>query len=144
MKIFQFFFVLHVFIAPLAKCQESLVREHRPYAVKAGTEGLGMDYSIGNICAVDVSTFAFYHSLKARVFLFERNASPYVGVGVGSFNGVMSETDANRWVSYQLGWEHSYEVVQIQLYLQRPFSEKNNSSYVPLTVNLSVGMRVLY
>lgn len=120
------------------------MREHRPYSVKIGTEGFGMDCSIGNYFAADITTFAFYHSLKTRAFLFERNASPYVGIGIGSFNGIMSDREANKWLSLQLGWEHSFEIVQIQLYLQKPVAVQNDNSNAPMMINLNVGMRVLY
>ncbi len=135
--------IFQLIVFSSAHSQESLFRTDRPFAVKLGNEGFGMDYSLADHLALEFTTIAFYHSLKARVFLFEKNATPYIGFGAGSFNGIVSMSEANRWFSVQLGWEHAYEIILIHLYLQKPLYEENQKSKVPFIFNLSIGMRVL-
>lgn len=134
-----------VFLIPYsaANGQEVLHREKRPACVIIGNEGLGMDVSVADYFAASFSTVAFYHSLKARIFVFNNNASPFIGIGAGSFNGFFGTGEANRWISLQAGWEHDYESLQIQFYLQRSLKEENHSSGMPFLFNISIGLRVL-
>ena len=126
----------------VAVAQSSLIREDHPLAVKIGFEGFGLDYCLGNRLGIDFTTFAFLHSAKTRYLVLNRNTTPYIGLGVGSFPGYWSTSEANKWFELHAGWEHRNGMFIIQLFLQKTIIESNTNSHVPFVFGINFGMRV--
>ena len=124
------------------QAQDTLYRWQRPLVAKLGFEGFGLDLAIGTKVGIEVSSLFYYHTGKIRFYVLTQNATPFIGLGIGSFPGFARSSQGNKWVAMQLGWEHAYEIFIIQLYLQRRISETNNSSKFPPWFGLNVGVRV--
>jgi hypothetical protein len=126
----------------IGRAQVTLVREDHPLAVKIGFEGFGIDYCLGELIGIDVTTFMFYHTLKARYFFLDKNGSPFIGFGIGSFSGGFGYSDINKWAVIHAGWEHAYRKFLIQFIVQYPIYEENSKSYVPFVFSINFGMRI--
>ena len=125
-----------------ATAQSPLIREEHPLALKIGSEGIGLDYSLGDRVALDLTSFGIYHSAKARFFVLTRNATPYFGVGIGSFLGFWTTSEANKWFEMHAGWEHGYRVFVIQIFVQKALTESNSHSHVPFVFGINFAMRI--
>jgi hypothetical protein len=125
-----------------ASAQTELYRSQYPIAAKIGFEGIGFDAAFGNYFAVDATTWVLYNSFKARAFFFEKNGSPFVGAGVGSFTGSFGGGGENKWTVFFVGWEQSYKVFLIQFFLQHPISVEYPNNYSPFFLNLNLGVRI--
>lgn len=121
---------------------QAQIRADHPLAVKIGFEGFGIDYCLGEYVGVDATTFMFYHTFKFRFFFRDRNASPFIGMGIGSFSGISGSGDANKWIVIHAGWEHAYKDFLIQFIVQHAISKENPNSSVPFFFNLNIGMRI--
>ncbi len=127
-----------ILLASSASSQvESLYRSDRPIGVKLGFEGLGVDLCLGELVGLDATTWLFYNAAKARIFLLNRNASPFVGFGYGSSGGVGGNSD--NWTVVLGGWEHSYKRFFIQIMAEYAVRKQYKS---PFPVNLNLGMRL--
>jgi hypothetical protein len=122
--------------------QSSLYRSQSPFSAKIGLEGIGLDVTIGNRLGFDVTSFLVYHSFKARVYILEKNGSPFIGLGVGKYNGGFGGGQENQWTVVLAGWEHDYEVFLIQLMVQQPIYKKYDYAYSPFIFNINLGMRI--
>jgi hypothetical protein len=121
---------------------QAQVRVDHPLAVKIGIEGFGIDYCLGENVGVDATTFLFYHTLKVRYLFLEKNSSPFIGMGIGSFSGGFGYGETNKWVVIHAGWEHAYRSFLIQFIVQHPISEENSKSHVPFFFNINFGIRI--
>ncbi len=122
--------------------QDSLFRVKSPLAAKVGSNGLGLDLSLGNRLSVDATTWVLASSFSAKYYLMERNGSPFIGIGVGTANGGFGGNSDNTWTTGIIGWEHSYEVFLIQIGLQIPVLTQKSYGYKPFIVNLNIGARI--
>ena len=109
------FLLLVLFMVPKANAQDStLYRSEKPIVLKAGLEGLGVDIAIGRYIAVDVNSLLLQNDIKMRVFLLNRNATPYFGLGAMRRTPIGHGTTEDRFF-FHAGWEHAFEKSQVQL-----------------------------
>ncbi len=94
-----------------------LIREQHPFALKIGLEGFGIDYSIGRYVAIDAATLLFINNARLRFFLFEKNSTPFVGIGTES----IAWFDDQSWIGIHLGWEVAYKHLLLQISMQHQF-----------------------
>ncbi len=131
-------FSLPLFLYP----QESLFRAEHPVATKIGFQGIGFDLALGNYVSMDVTTWILTTTCNARFYIVEKNASPFIGAGVGSSGGGFGGNGSNDWAVGFIGWEHSYDVVLIQIVFQTPFVKRNEYGLIPFFFNLNLGARL--
>jgi hypothetical protein len=122
--------------------QEPLFRGQSPAAAKIGSGGVGIDVSLGNRLGADATTWVLSSSFSVRYYFWERNGSPFIGIGVGKANGGFGGGGDNTWTVAIAGWEHSYKVFLIQIGLQAPIVTQNSYGYKPFLVSLNIGARI--
>jgi hypothetical protein len=117
--------------------EDQLLRYDRPVSLKLGLEGIGIDLALGDWLALDATSWIFYNATKARVFLFEKDASPFLGVGYG-FSGTPAGSSSS-WTVVHGGWEYSHKSILIQILVQYPIVREGRS---PFPVNVNIGLRL--
>lgn len=131
-----------LYIPVLLYPHDSLFRAEHPVATKIGFQGIGFDLALGNYVGLDATTWILTTTYNARFYLMEKNASPFIGAGVGSSGGGFGGNGSNDWAVGCIGWEHSYDVVLIQIIFQTPFAKRNGHGLIPFFFNLNLGARL--
>ena len=136
------FITVFIFFPTFLFSQNSPYRSEFPLSAKIGFEGAGLDLALGNRFAIDATSLIIYNTFKARYFILEKNASPFIGAGVGKFNGGFGGNGGNQWSVGFVGWEHSYKVFLIQIIIQVPITKQNSYGLSPFFFNLNLGARL--
>jgi len=130
-----------VFLPDLKAQEKKLFREERPFAFKLGFEGFGADVTFFNYVGVDLTTFLLSTSAKARFLILQRNATPFVGIGVRRIGPGFGGGTENELVSIHAGWEHSYEHVLIQIFIQTAIKQSDPYGDGLFLINVNAGYR---
>jgi hypothetical protein len=132
--------VLTLFLCTIVHAQEQQPdRVRHPLAVKIGSEGLGVDLTMLKPLAMDVTLGFFSINAKLRWLILPRNATPYVGVGVGGWGEPGG--NRNRWAVVHAGWEVSGRSLLLQFFVQYAFDTLRPENHVPFPAGFHVGYR---
>jgi hypothetical protein len=130
-------------VAPLNAQQElgpELQRASR-FGLKVGLlDGLGVDLTIGSRCGLDATTSLLMSSMKARVYLFDKDTSPFLAVGYGSMIKSLADGGEYSYVLVGVGVEHASEHLFIQGSVHFPFNA-GARKHLALIPSFSVGHR---
>lgn len=132
--------VLTLFLAATVHAQERQPdRGRHPFAVKIGSEGLGLDLTVIKPLAFDVTLGIFSINTKLRWLILSGNETPYVGVGIGGWG----EPGGNRnnWAVVHAGWEVSGRSLLLQFFVQYPVYKFRPQNHVPFPAGFHVGYR---
>ena len=113
-----------------------LFRSSNPFAVKAGFEGVGFDFTLGGRVALGATTFIYHNAAKARILILAKNGTPFIGAGIGSAGGPGGGN--KTWTVLLAGWQHDYERVFIQFSVQATIrkSPEYEKSVFPISVEM--------
>jgi hypothetical protein len=122
-----------------AENTDSLFRSERPVGVKLGLEGVGIDVVVGGRVGVGASSFIFYNTAKARLFLLDNNVTPFVGAGIGRSGGPGG--NEKDWTVLIAGWEHAYKHLFFQFIVQYAVLKSPSYASPPFPFSLEIGWR---
>ena len=117
-------------------------RIDRPLAAKIGFEGVGLDLTLAEFLDVEATSFVIYNAAKAKVLLIQKNATPFVGIGIGSQSAGPGGGTEKSWTVVCAGWQHDYERLSFQFLVQLVVQKSPDYARAPFPVSVELGWRI--
>jgi hypothetical protein len=120
-------------------------RVNRPLYVFGGLDGLGVGVTFFGIADFQYGILLLEQTAKAKIFLFNKNSTPYIGYGIGEqFSGFGGNGESNKWKLAILGWQFSpfNEDGFYEFSLQYILEEENKKAFFPTVISFSAGIRI--
>ena len=117
-------------------------RIDRPLAGRVGFEGIGLDLTLGGVVAIEGTSLLIYNAGKAKLLLLQKNATPFVGIGIGSLSAGPGGGSGKSWTVLLAGWQHDYERLCFQFLVQLTVYKSPSYASSPFPVSFEIGWRI--